>query len=103
MLASKPRAGRYRVVVVATGSLSARAGGSSEVSIRLNPTGQMLRSRFKNLPADVKVTATADGRTTTIGTAKVTFGADPPMVSIAGTPTTKRGMGSGDCWYGKPV
>ena len=92
VLASKPRAGRYRVVVVATGSLSALAGGSSEVSIRLNPTGQMLRSRFKNLPADVKVTATADGRTTTIGTAKVTFGPDPPMVSIAGTPTTKRGM-----------
>ena len=92
VLASKPRAGRYRVVVVATGSLSARAGGSSEVSIRLNPTGQMLRSRFKKLPADVKVTATADGRTTTIGTAKVTFGADPPMVSIAGTLTTKRGM-----------
>ncbi len=91
VLASKPRAGRYRVVVVARGSLSARAGGSSEVSIRLNPTGRMLRSRFKKLPASVKVTATADGRTTTIRTARVTFGADPPKVSIAGTPTTKRG------------
>jgi hypothetical protein len=41
------------------------------------------------VPADVKVTSSAAGHTTTIKTAKVTFGPDPPKASIAGTPTTK--------------
>ena len=91
VLASKPRTGRSRAVVVATGSFSAPAGGSTAVSLRLNSTGRMLRTRFKNLPAAVKVTATVAGHTTTIKDAKVIFGPDPPKVNISGTPATKRG------------
>ena len=49
----------------------------------------MLRNKFKNVPSDVNISATTSGRTTTIRTAKVTFGPDPPKASIAGTPTTK--------------
>jgi hypothetical protein len=90
VLASKPRKGRYRLVSIANGNLTALAGAGMDVSIGLNSTGQMLRNKFKNVPADVKVTATVGGRTTTIKTAKVTFGPDPPKVSIAGTPTSKR-------------
>jgi hypothetical protein len=91
VLARKPRTGRYRVVTIAKGNFSTSTGTSKDVSIGLNSTGQMLRNKFKNVPSDVRVTATAAGRTTTIKTAKVTFGPDPPKVAIAGTPTTKRG------------
>jgi hypothetical protein len=91
VLTSKPRTGRYKAVVVAQGKLSAAASARSAASIRLNPTGQMLRNKFKNVPADVKVTATAAKKTTTIKTAQVTFGADPPKLNVASTPTTKRG------------
>jgi hypothetical protein len=89
VLASARRSGRTKLVVVAKANLSTRAGRTSAVSISLNATGRMLRSRFKKLPASVQVTATAGGRTTTIKTAKVTFGPDPPRAIIAGSPATQ--------------
>lgn len=88
---NKPSQGRSKPVEVAKGSYTAATGRSTDVSINLNATGRSLRSKFKNLPASVKVTATTSGRTTTIRTAKVVFGPDPPKVSIAETPTTKGG------------
>lgn len=90
VLAGKPRSGRYRVVTIVKGNLSAAAGRRKDVSIGLNSTGQMLRNKFRNVPVDVKVTATTTGHATTIKTAKVTFGPDPPMLHIAGSPSTKR-------------
>jgi hypothetical protein len=87
--ARKPRTGRYRVVIVAKGNLSAPAGASHDVSISLNSTGKTLRSRFKNLPAEVKVTTTLAGRTTMIRTAEVIFGPDPPKLRLARSPNAK--------------
>ena len=90
VLSSTPRSGRYRIVTILTGSLSTAAGQGQGVSIGLNSTGQMLRKQFKNVPSEVKVSATTNGRATTIRTAKVTFGPDPPRASIVGTPATNR-------------
>jgi len=88
-LAGKPRSGRYKVVIIAHGNAGAAAGHRKDVSIGLNATGRTLRNKFKNVPADVKVTTTTPGPTTTISTAKVTFGLDPPKTSLAAAPTTK--------------
>ena len=90
VLSGKTRTGRYRIVTILTGTLGAAAGQNNAVSIRLNSTGQTLRNKFKNVPSDVIISATTSGRTTTIRTAKVAFGPDPPTASIAGSPTTKR-------------
>ena len=90
VLSSTPRSGRYRIVTILTGTLSTAAGQGKGVSIGLNSTGQMLRKQFKLLPSEVKISATTrSGRATTIRTAKVIFGPDPPTASIAGTPKTK--------------
>jgi Alpha galactosidase A/Alpha galactosidase C-terminal beta sandwich domain/Glucodextranase, domain B len=90
LLSSPPRAGRYRIVTILTGTLSAEAGQGQGVSIGLNSTGQTLRKQFKFVPAEVKISATTSGRATTIRTARVTFGRDPPRATIAGTPNTNR-------------
>ncbi|MBV9805823.1 MAG: hypothetical protein JO286_01510 [Solirubrobacterales bacterium] len=90
VLSSRPRTGRYRIATILTGTLSAAAGHHQDVSISLNPTGQMLRRRFKNVLSEVKISATTGGRATTIRTAKATFGPDPPKASIAGTAKTNR-------------
>lgn len=87
--AGKPRSGRYKVVTIANGNASVAAGHRKDVSIGLNSTGRMLRNTFKNVPSDVKITATTAARTTTIRTAKVTFGPDPPKTSLTAAPTTK--------------
>jgi hypothetical protein len=90
VLSSRPRSGRYRIVAILTGTLSTAAGQGQGVSIGLNSTGQMLRKQFKILPSEVKIRATSSGRATTIRTAKVIFGPDPPKASIADTPKTNR-------------
>jgi hypothetical protein len=87
---SKSRTGSYRIVTILTGNVSAGAGQSNNVSVGMNSIGQMLRNKFKNVPSEVKISATTSGRATTIRTAKVTFGPDPPEARIAGTPSTKR-------------
>ncbi len=89
VLVARPRSGRYRVVTILKGSLSTATGQRKDISIGLNSTGQMLRNKFKNLPADVKITATASGLTSTIRAAKVTFGPDSPRTSLAAAPATK--------------
>lgn len=91
VLTSKPRTGRYRVVVVLGGKLTAAGGQTRGFSIPLNSTGLMLRSRFKKLLAEVKASATA-GKSATIRTAKVIFGADPPSARIVENPSTKRAI-----------
>ena len=91
VLPGKPRTGHYRVVVVLDSKLSASGGQTTDVGVHLNPTGLMLRSRFKKLPADVNASATA-GKRTAIRTAKVIFGPDPPSARIVGTPATKRAI-----------
>jgi hypothetical protein len=90
VLSRKPRKGRYRIVTILTKTLGTGAGQSKDVSIILNSTGQMLRTKFKLVPSSIKVSATFRRRTTNIRAAKVTFGPDPPKATIAGTPTTKR-------------
>jgi Alpha galactosidase A/Alpha galactosidase C-terminal beta sandwich domain/Glucodextranase, domain B len=90
VLSSRPRSGRYRIVTILTGTLSAAAGQGQGVSIGLNSTGQMLRKQFKILPSEVQISATTNGHATTIRTARVTFGPDPPRASIADTPKTNR-------------
>jgi hypothetical protein len=90
VLSGTPRSGRYRIVTILTGTLSTAAGQGKGVSIGLNSTGQMLRNKFKILPSEVKISATTKGRATTIRTARVTFGPDPPSASIADTAETKR-------------
>jgi hypothetical protein len=89
VLSRTPRSGRYRIVTILTGTLSTAAGQGKGVSIGLNSTGQMLRNKFKILPSEVKISATTRGRATTIRTARVTFGPDPPTASIADTPKAK--------------
>jgi hypothetical protein len=89
VLASTPRSGRYRTVTILTGTLTTAAGQGTGVSIGLNSTGQMLRNKFKILPSEVKISATTREGTTTIRTARVTFGPDPPRASITDTPETK--------------
>jgi hypothetical protein len=86
VLAAMPRSGRQKVVTILKGDVSASAGQGKDASIALNSTGQMLRSKFKNVPSDVTITAA----TTTIRTAKVTFGPDPPKTSLAGAPATNK-------------
>jgi hypothetical protein len=83
------RSGRYLVVTILKGNLSAAAGHRNDVSIGLNSTGQMLRNKFKTIPSDITITANAVGKTITIRTVNVTFGFDPPKTSLAVTPTTK--------------
>jgi hypothetical protein len=90
VLSKRTNTGVYRFVTILAATLTAGAGQSKGVSVDLDSTGQMLRSKFKNVPSDVEVTATTSGRATSIRTAKVTFGPDPPKARIAGTPTTKR-------------
>ncbi len=90
VLSRQPRSGRYRIVTILTGTLSAAAGQGKGVSIGLNSTGQMLRRQFKSVPSEVRISATASGSTTTIRTARVTFGPDPPKASIADTPKINR-------------
>ena len=90
VLSRKPRRGRYRIVIILTGTVSAAAGQRKDVSIKLNSTGQVLRKKFKNVPSDVNINATANGGTATIRAAKLSFGPDPPTAGLAGTPTTKR-------------
>lgn len=90
VLSSRPRSGGYRIVTILTGTLSTAAGQGRSVSIGLNSTGQMLRKRFKVLPSEVKISASTSGRVTTIRTAKVIFGPDPPRASLADTPKTNR-------------
>jgi hypothetical protein len=91
LLSDKPRTGRYRVLDVLKGSLSAPASQSNVVSIRLNSAGQMLRNKFNNVPVDVNVTATVASKTVTIRTAKVIFGLDPAKIRITDNPSTNRG------------
>jgi alpha galactosidase A-like protein/alpha galactosidase C-like protein/glucodextranase-like protein len=90
VLSRRPRSGRYRIVTILTGTLSTAAGQGRGVSIGLNSTGQMLRKQFKILPSEVKISATTGGRATTIRTAKVTFGPDPPRASVADAQKTNR-------------
>jgi hypothetical protein len=90
VLSRTPRSGRYRIVTILTGTLSTAAGQGQGVSIGLNSTGQMLRKQFKILPSEVKISATTIGRATTIRTAEVSFGPDPPRTSIADTSKTTR-------------
>jgi hypothetical protein len=90
VLSRTPHSGHYRIVTILTGTLSTVAGRGRGVSIGLNSTGQMLRRQFKILPSEVIISATAIGRATTIRTARVTFGPDPPKASMAETPKTKR-------------
>jgi hypothetical protein len=90
VLSRKPRTGRYRIVTILTGTVSAAAGHSERASISLNATGQMLRDRFKNVPSEVTIITTTRGRATTIRSARATFGPDPPKASIVATPTSNR-------------
>ncbi|MBV9417708.1 MAG: hypothetical protein JO363_22170 [Solirubrobacterales bacterium] len=90
VLSRTPRRGRDRIVTILTGTLSAAAGQSKDVSVKLNSAGQALRQEFKNVPSDVNINASANGGTATIRAATVSFGPDPPTAGIAGTPTTKR-------------
>ncbi|MFL5865437.1 MAG: glycoside hydrolase family 76 protein [Solirubrobacteraceae bacterium] len=92
ILGRKPRSGRYKVVTIANRNASAAASHRKDVAIGLNSTGRMLRNKFKNVPSDVKITATTAGRTTTIRTAKVMFGPDPPKTSLAAAPTTRHAV-----------
>ena len=88
VLSSHPRSGRYRVMTILKANLSAAVGQRNDVSIGLNSTGQMLRSKFENVPSNITITANTARKTTTIRAAKVTFGPDPPKTSLAAKPTT---------------
>ena len=90
VLSRPPHSGRYRIVTILTGSLSAAAGHDTGVSIGLNPTGQMLRDQFKTVPSEVRISASTSKHTTTIRTASVTFGPNPPTASIVDTPKISR-------------
>jgi hypothetical protein len=89
VLASKPRSGRYRIVTILKGNFSVASGRSKDVSIGLNSTGHMLRSKFKHFPSDARITARTGGRPTTLRTAKLIFGPDPPNTILARAPTIK--------------
>jgi N-acetylneuraminic acid mutarotase len=88
-LLRKPRAGRYRVVNVLKGNWTAAAGHGTDISISLNSTGQMLRTRFKRVPFNVTIMATTDGISTVIRAASVTFARHAPTTRFAAAPTTK--------------
>jgi hypothetical protein len=85
VLSTMPHAGHYRVATILTGTVSATAGQSKDVSLGLNSTGQMLRNKYQNIPSEIAITTNG----TTIRTTKVTFGSDPPTTSLAATPTTR--------------